>query len=338
MMPVSKLPVVIQRQCVPRKRKPGAPKIKMNVQHYLIGTTQELAKEATRTMAKLDTSRTLGAKRQRKLTKVTKGNRKYTKEDLLQAVNDLNLAAEKFGAHIVYVDAIRSGKKQRSRIRDKAAVLMHQLRAQGGIAAGKVDACLNVVTQHLGQEAFKENWASERTILRIELIMDQIELILLREHLHKALRTSLCWDLSPQSSKEMMVTLLRVSWKLADLPDIYSRVHEVGSTDRVVAFSFALPLVQCATKDHQDVAEKVREQLQLVGLTPADLTRVAAICVVGDGGSENVPAMKLLFGEDGFERIYCAAHGWNLVFTHACQTIDGRSKKAELKNSHMRHW
>ena len=114
-----------------------------------------------------------------------------------------------------------------------------------------------VVTKHLGEKEFKENWASERTILRVELIMDQIELILLREHLPKAITFSACWDLSPQANKEFLVTILRVVWRAQDLPDIYSREQQVAGSDNVVCLNFVLPLVQCPSKDHEDVAKKL---------------------------------------------------------------------------------
>ena len=240
-----------------------------------------------------------------------------------------------------------------SRIKDTAMVLMRQLKKEGMIAAGRVGACLNVVTKHLGEEGFKDKWASERTLLRVEQIMDQIELILLREHLPSAIRTQVCWDLSPQASKELLVTLLRVTWTKEDLPEIYRMHsedtdetdglgHEVAGTDRITVLNFVLPVVQCASKDAVDVAAKLKEQFTLAGLDPNIMSADGPVLITGDGGSENVPAMKNIFNHpgqpDNFVHVYCACHGWNLAFTHACDTIDGRSKKSEDKSTKMTHW
>ena len=67
--------------------------------------------------------------------------------------------------------------------------------------------------------------------------------------------------------------------------------------------------------------------------------------ITSDGGSENEAAMRLLFKQptkkqdhELFIRVYCACHAWNLAFTHGCDHIPGRSKKAEHKNTKMTHW
>ena len=201
---------------------------------------------------------------------------------------------------------------------------------------------LGVVTKHLGAKEFEEKWASERTILRAELIMDQIELILLRDHLPKAICSSACWDLSPQANKEFLVTILRVVWRAQDLPDIYSRDQQVAGSDNVVCLNFVLPLVQCPSTGHQDVAKKLDDHFKLVGLDPKQMTEDGPMLITSDGGSPNEAAMRLLFKKptakqdhELFIRIYCACHGWNLAFTHGCDHIPGRSKKAEYKNTKM---
>ena len=346
-VPHSRLPVLcVKQHSTPTDKKRGRPRKAPAVVFVVVGNDNTTAKQAQKYKSQRDCARKMSKKKQRRLKTAEKKSSavvfRHTAKELENAVHELNKAAEKFGAHVVYVDGVRKGKKAKSRITDKAAVLMHQLRQVGGVAAGKVAGCLDVVTSHLGREAFTEKWGSARTILRLELIMDQIELILLREQVPKALVTSVCWDLSPQSSKELLVTLLRVSWKVEDLPDIYKRDHQVSGTERVAVFNFALPIVQCATKDHEDVAKKITEQLQLVGLDPKKMSANGPILVTSDGGSENVPAMRKMFNttanEDAFVHVYCACHGWNLAFTHACDTLPGRSAKKQHAHTKMTHW
>ena len=58
------------------------------------------------------------------------------------------------------------------------------------------------------------------------------------------------------------------------------------------------------------------------------------VFATSDGGSENLPAMKELFGKenDDFVFVYCAAHAWSLSFTHAAGVLPGASKKKDKKN------
>lgn len=47
----------------------------------------------------------------------------------------------------------------------------------------KRDPALDVVTEYIATVPFEESWASERTILRTEQLIDMMELVLLKEHL-----------------------------------------------------------------------------------------------------------------------------------------------------------
>ena len=323
----------------------GRPKIAQLGYIAVGGISDEVAAEASKHKAKYDKQRKICESKQRGKTRAKRklagrGTGKGT--SLQHAVEELDQAAQKIGAHVLYVPAIRSGKKAKSRLTDRAKVLTYLLRNTGGIAAKRVGECMKVVTEHLGEKPFTEQWSSTSTVLRTELIMDQIELILLREHIPNALDLSVCWDLSPQAGKELLVTQLRVVFAKADIPEIYDEAGCVAgeNSTNICVFDFTLPVLQCANKDHDEVAKKIKEQLKLTGIEPRNLPFQGPIFVTSDGGSENRPAMALLFGEEGedFIHVYCAAHAWNLAFTHACDTLPGRSKDPEKKNTKMTHW
>ena len=128
-------------------------------------------------------------------------------DTLENAVRELNEAAEKRGwGHVSYVPGARTGKKKKSRFTDRSIMLMAKLRALGGIAAAKIAPCLDVMTENLGSTSFKEHWGSETIILRAELLIHQMELMVLTEHLPKAVKISPRWDLSPQVRVQVRVS------------------------------------------------------------------------------------------------------------------------------------
>ena len=147
------------------------------------------------------------------------------------------------------------------------------------------------------------------------------------------------WDLSPQGNRELLVTFLSVAFHTDDSPDIYTYDNVVSESGDVVVFNFVLPVKQCPSKEARNVALKIREQLDVVGLKPDTLTCNGdkRVFVTTDGGSENKPAMELLFGIGNYIPVYCAAHALSLVFVHAVEDLPGRSK-TKPRSTMMTHW
>ena len=199
---------------------------------------------------------------------------------------------------------------------------------------------MNVISEHMPSTAMQQQaWGSERTVLRTEQVVTQIEMLLLRDHLPEAHTISMRWDLSPQGNKELLATFITVCWTTQNLPDIYDADSKVSGSADVHTFNFALPLVQCPSKEGHIVAEKLKQQLALLGLQPADLTADGPVYITSDGGSENKPAMRKLFGEGNFVDVYCGAHALSLVFTHAVDVLPGsRAATTKQRSTKMTHW
>lgn len=151
---------------------------------------------------------------------------------------------------------------------------------------------------------------------------------------------------------ELLAGFLNVSFLANDLPDIYADDNCVwgqqtaqekgkGEDPNVIkVLTFALPVVRCANKDAKVVQEKLKIQFRMLGLDPNKMKKNGLVFATSDGGSENLPAMKQLFGKenDDFVFVYCAAHAWSLIFTHAAGVLPGASKKKDKKNEKMTHW
>jgi hypothetical protein len=139
-----------------------------------------------------------------RLRKSNKGIRAKLKMALAKVAHALQscVSAEKStrsgGSRAIIVPSSRKGKQtprqlqklstrgDRRHFTSKASLMMVMCRRKGAIAAGRVAAVLDVVTQNLATEPFSESWGSERTIIRAEKLVDQMELIFLSESLKKA--------------------------------------------------------------------------------------------------------------------------------------------------------
>jgi hypothetical protein len=238
-------------------------------------------------------------------------------------------------------------KGDHRRLTTKAKVMMVKVRRAGLIAAGRVGKVLDAVTKDIATESFSESWGSESTVLRAEKMVGVIELIFLRESLTHAQAINYRWDLSPQGNKELLATFISATFLRADAPCEYNIDDAHFVNDDVITFTFALPTVQCASKEGLIVAERLDHVLSSVGLRKEDkhvtLNNHAgtAICTM-DGGSENMPSAEAVFGEGKVVRVYCACHALNLVFSWACETLPGKpvpekGKKSTSKSTKMNH-
>ena len=106
-----------------------------------VGTDQQIANQNAVLSKQLAKARKQSKKMRRRLS--TSGRQgRMTPQALEQAVDALNEAAKSLGmGHVMFVEGVRKGNHKRSHIRDKATVLMHLLRAKGGVAALKVEDC-----------------------------------------------------------------------------------------------------------------------------------------------------------------------------------------------------
>ena len=144
--PKSRLPVLLETHPIAitdTAKKAVKPK---PLAYTAVGFDTDVAREAEKNRKSKDATQKRARKHRQKLTKLEKLRKKYTTKKnraaILLAIDDLDKAAQSLGAHVILVDGVRKGDKARSRIQDKATILMHQLRQVGGIPANKIAACL----------------------------------------------------------------------------------------------------------------------------------------------------------------------------------------------------
>ena len=134
-----------------------------------------------------------------------------------------------------------------------------------------------------------------------------------------------------QGCKELLVIFISVAFLIKDSPPEYTEKYRVSGDDNMNVFNFVLPLVECPDKRGQVVGEKIKDVLALVGLDSGgvypDRFDFGQAYATSDKGSENEPAMKVLFGEAKYVMVHCAAHGLNLVLSHACEVLPGRRER-----------